>query len=173
MNKEFEKYAVKHVGVNSLVLHDYKKHINGSFAPTLNPTNHSTTPIIIEERKMNVAMMSVFDRLMMDRIIWILGEIEEYGAAILQAQLMFLDNIDQKKDITIHIDSPGGSVAAGLGIISVFEYINSDIKTINTGMCCSMGAGLLAAGTKGKRSSLRYARAMIHQSSGGAMGNIQ
>jgi ATP-dependent Clp protease, protease subunit len=168
MNKEFEKYATKHLGINGNSLNAYQKYVN-----TMNlPVNHSTTPIIIEERKMNVAMMSVFDRLMIDRIIWILGEIEEVGAAILQAQLMFMDNIDQK-EITIHIDSPGGDVAAGLGIISVFEYINSPIKTINTGTCCSMGAGILAAGKKGRRHSLRFARTMIHQSSGVAHGNIQ
>jgi ATP-dependent Clp protease protease subunit len=130
------------------------------------------TPYILEERELRATQMDIFSRLMMDRIIWIAGGIGEMTGVIVQAQLMFLDNTDDK-DITMHIDSPGGYVKAGLGIVDVMDYIKSDIITVNTGMAASMGSVLLAAGTKGKRSSLRFSRTMLHQSSGGAVGNIQ
>ena len=130
------------------------------------------TPYILEEREMRATQMDIFSRLMMERIIWIAGPITEMTGIIVQAQLMFLDNVEEK-DITMHIDSPGGSVKAGLGMVDVMEYINCDISTVNTGMAASMGSVLLGAGTKGKRSSLRFSRTMLHQSSGGAYGNIQ
>jgi len=117
-------------------------------------------------------MMSVFDRLMMDRILWVAGGVNDTMSTIVQAQLMFLDSMDVK-DITMHIDSPGGSVKSGLSIVDVMDYIKSDIVTVNTGMAASMGSVLLGAGTKGKRSSLRFSKVMLHQSSGGFGGNIQ
>jgi ATP-dependent Clp protease protease subunit len=133
---------------------------------------NSLTPYILEERQMNVTAMDVFSRLMMERIIWVAGEVNDHMSTIVQAQLMFLDSIDAN-DITMHIDSPGGSVKSGLSMVDVMEYINSDIRTINTGMAASMGSILLGAGTKGKRCSLRFSRTMLHQSSGGFGGNIQ
>ena len=157
MRTEFEKYATGHMGISSLKLHDYQ---------------NSMTPYILEEREMRATQMDIFSRLMMERIIWIAGPITEMTGIIVQAQLMFLDNVEEK-DITMHIDSPGGSVKAGLGMVDVMEYINCDISTVNTGMAASMGSVLLGAGTKGKRSSLRFSRTMLHQSSGGAYGNIQ
>jgi ATP-dependent Clp protease protease subunit len=121
---------------------------------------------------MNVTVMDVFSRLMMERIIWVAGEVNDHMSTIVQAQLMFLDSLDST-DITMHIDSPGGSVKSGLSMVDVMDYIGSDIRTINPGMAASMGSVLLGAGTKGKRGSLRFSRTMLHQSSGGAGGNIQ
>lgn len=133
---------------------------------------NSMTPYIIEERPMNVAQIDVFSRLMMERIIWIAGPVTEATSIVVQAQLMFLDSLENT-DITLHIDTPGGDVKAGLSIVDVMDYINSDIRTVNTGMAASMGSILLGAGTKGKRCSLRFSRTMLHQSSGGIQGNIQ
>ena len=116
--------------------------------------------------------MDVFSRLMLERIIWVAGEVNDHMSTIVQAQLMFLDSVDST-DITMHIDSPGGSVKSGLSIVDVMDYIKCDIRTVNTGMAASMGSVLLGAGTKGKRSSLRFSKTMLHQSSGGAGGNIQ
>jgi ATP-dependent Clp protease protease subunit len=130
------------------------------------------TPYILEERQLNVTAMDVFSRLMMERIIWVAGEVNDSMSTVVQAQLMFLDSIDNN-DITMHIDSPGGSVKSGLSMVDVMDYINSDIRTVNTGMAASMGSILLGAGTKGKRCSLRFSRTMLHQSSGGFRGNIQ
>ena len=158
--KDFGLFAKDH-GISSLNLHNYNKSIENSL-----------TPYILEERQMNVTVMDVFSRLMMERIIWVAGEVNDGMSTIVQAQLMFLDSIDHN-DITMHIDSPGGSVKSGLSMVDVMEYISSDIRTINTGMAASMGSVLLGAGTKGKRGSLRFSRTMLHQSSGGAMGNIQ
>ena len=151
--KEFKNYATNHVGISSNRLWDYE---------------NSMTPYILEERQLRVTQMDIFSRLMMDRIIWIAGPIREITAQVLQAQLMFLDN-QEEREITLHIDSPGGSVKAGLGIVDVMEYIKCDIRTVNTGMAASMASVLLAAGTKGKRNSLRYSKTMLHQSSGGAV----
>ena len=131
------------------------------------------TPAVIEERQMNVAVMSVFDRLMMDRLLWVAGPVNDRMSTIVQAQLLFLSQQDPKKTITMHIDSPGGSVKSGLSMVDVMQYIPNPISTINTGMAASMGSVLLGAGTKGMRSSLRFSKTMLHQSSGGAMGNIQ
>jgi ATP-dependent Clp protease protease subunit len=158
--KDFGLYAKDH-GVSSLNLHNYNKRVENSL-----------TPYILEERSMNVTIMDVFSRLMMERIIWVAGEVNDQMSTIVQAQLMFLDSTDHN-DITMHIDSPGGSVKSGLSMVDVMEYISSDIRTINTGMAASMGSVLLGAGTKGKRGSLRFSRTMLHQSSGGAGGNIQ
>ena len=154
-NDEFRKYAVKHRGINSLVLRDYQA---------------SMTPYIIEERQLNVAQMDVFSRLMMDRIIFLGSGINDQVANIVQAQLLFLESLDAKKDIQIYMNSPGGGVYAGLGIYDTMQYINPDVATICTGMAASMGAVLLCAGAKGKRSALKHARVMIHQPMGGAEG---
>jgi ATP-dependent Clp protease protease subunit len=160
ISKDFKLFA-KDKGVSGLDLHYYNQLIEGSM-----------TPYVIEERQLNVTQLDVFSRLMMERIIWVAGEVNDHMSTIVQAQLMFLDSIDNT-DVTMHIDSPGGSVKSGLSMVDVMEYINSDIRTINTGMAASMGSVLLGAGTKGKRGSLRFSRTMLHQSSGGAGGNIQ
>ena len=130
------------------------------------------TPYILEEREMRVTQMDIFSRLMRDRILWVAGGVNDQMSTIVQAQLMFLDNTS-KEDITMHIDSPGGSVKSGLSMVDVMEYIDCDIRTVNTGMAASMGSVLLGAGTKGKRASLRHSKTMLHQSSGGFRGNIQ
>lgn len=152
---EFEKYATGHHRINSLYLHDYVKNL---------------TPYIIEERQLNVAQMDVFSRLMMDRIIFLGTGIDDQVANIIQAQLLFLESVDAKKDIQIYLNSPGGGVYAGLGIYDTMQYISPDVATICTGMAASMGAVLLCAGTKGKRTALRHSRVMIHQPLGGASG---
>ena len=121
---------------------------------------------------MRATQMDIFSRLMRDRLLWVAGPVNDHMSTIVQAQLMFLDSTD-KTDITMHIDSPGGSVKSGLSMVDVMEYIECDIRTVNTGMAASMGSVLLGAGTKGKRSSLRFSQTMLHQSSGGAVGNIQ
>jgi ATP-dependent Clp protease protease subunit len=158
---EFQKYARSEYGVSSLKLDYHQKKIEGSM-----------TPYILEEREMRVTQMDIFSRLMRDRILWVAGPIDDNTSIVTQAQLMFLDSTDER-DITMHIDSPGGSVKSGLSMVDVMDYIKSDIRTINTGMAASMGSVLLGAGTKGKRSSLRFSRTMLHQSSGGFRGNIQ
>jgi len=156
---DFGHYA-KDKGISSLNMHYHQQF------------QDSLTPYILEERQMNVTVMDVFSRLMMERIIWVAGGVDDHMSTIVQAQLMFLDSLDST-DITMHIDSPGGSVKSGLSMVDVMDYISSDIRTINTGMAASMGSVLLGAGTKGKRGSLRFSKTMLHQSSGGAMGNIQ
>jgi ATP-dependent Clp protease, protease subunit len=152
---EFKKYATKHRGISSLTLDRYQA---------------SLTPYIIEERTLNVAQMDVFSRLMMDRIIFLGTAINDQVANIIQAQLLFLESADSKKDIQIYLNSPGGSVYAGLGIYDTMQYIAPDVATICTGMAASMGAVLLCAGAPGKRSALKHARVMIHQPMGGAEG---
>jgi ATP-dependent Clp protease protease subunit len=158
--KDFNLYA-RDQKVSGSQLDYYNKQIENSL-----------TPYILEERQMNVTVMDVFSRLMMERIIWVAGPVNDNMSTIVQAQLMFLDSIDNN-DITMHIDTPGGSVKSGLSMVDVMDYIDSDIQTINTGMAASMGSILLGAGTKGKRGSLRFSRTMLHQSSGGFRGNIQ
>ncbi len=158
-NNEFTKYATKHRGINSLSLDKYTSVFNNYISPT-----------IIEERQMNVATMDVFSRLMMDRIIFLGVPINDYVANIIQAQLLFLDSTDSKKDIHIYLNTPGGSVYAGLGIYDTMQYLTPDIATICTGMAASMGAVLLCAGTKGKRTALKHSRVLIHQPMGGAQG---
>ncbi len=157
--KEFRKYAVKDRGISSTSLDSYTSVYNNYISPT-----------IIEERQMNVASMDVFSRLMMDRIIFLGVPINDYVANIIQAQLLFLESADAGKDIQIYINSPGGSVYAGLGIYDTMQYISADVATICTGMAASMGAVLLCAGQKGKRSALEHSRVMIHQPLGGAQG---
>jgi ATP-dependent Clp protease protease subunit len=130
------------------------------------------TPYILEEREMRVTQMDIFSRLMRDRLLWVAGPVDDRMSTVVQAQLMFLDSTD-KTDITMHIDSPGGSVKSGLSMVDVMNFISCDIRTVNTGMAASMGSVLLGAGTKGKRSSLRFSKTMLHQTSGGAGGNIQ
>ncbi|HYX06484.1 MAG TPA: ATP-dependent Clp endopeptidase proteolytic subunit ClpP [Bacteroidales bacterium] len=157
--KDFEKYATKHMGISSLRMHKYMSVYNNYISPT-----------IIEERQLNVASMDVFSRLMMDRIIFLGLPIDDYVSNIIQAQLLYLDSADPNKDIQIYFNSPGGSVHAGLGIYDTMQWIGSDVATICTGMAASMGAVLLTAGTKGKRSALKHSRLMIHQPMGGAQG---
>jgi ATP-dependent Clp protease protease subunit len=164
---EFKDYAIKHMGVSSLNFYHWEQ-----LQEKLYGANASLTPYILEEREMRVTQMDIFSRMMMDRIIWLAGPVNDRMSTVVQAQLMFLDNLETK-DITLHIDSPGGSVKSGLSIVDVMDYVSSDIVTINTGMAASMGSILLGAGTKGKRYSLRFSRVMLHQVSGGAEGNIQ
>jgi ATP-dependent Clp protease protease subunit len=153
---EFRKYATKHLGINSMVVDHY--------------IESSLTPYIIEERPMNMTQMDVFSRLMMDRIIFLGTGINDQVANIINAQLLFLESVDAKKDIQIYLNSPGGSVYAGLGIYDTMQYIRPDVATICTGMAASMGAVLLCAGAEGKRSALKHSRVMIHQPLGGAQG---
>jgi len=161
IGKEFSSYYTKHLGKGSLDLHYFGQQIQSSM-----------TPYILEEREMRATQIDIFSRLMRDRIIWVAGGVDDRMSTIVQAQLMFLDNTE-KTDITMHIDSPGGSVKSGLSMVDVMNYVSCDIITVNTGMAASMGSILLGAGTKGKRSSLRFSRTMLHQSSGGFGGNIQ
>lgn len=154
--KEFKSYATKHAGLNSMHVDNYLE--------------ASMTPYIIEERSLNVAQMDVFSRLMMDRIIFLGTGINDQVANIIQAQLLFLESADAKKDIQIYLNSPGGSVYAGLGIYDTMQYISPDVATICTGMAASMGAVLLCAGADGKRTALPHARVMIHQPMAGTQG---
>ncbi|NLA15397.1 MAG: ATP-dependent Clp protease proteolytic subunit [Bacteroidales bacterium] len=159
---EFEKYAIRHMGISSMSLHRYQS-LYGS-------AQSSITPYIIEERKLNVAQMDVFSRLMMDRILFLGVPIVDQVANIVQAQLLFLDSTDPGKDIQLYINSPGGSVTAGLGIYDTMQLVRSEVATICTGQAASMAAVLLASGTQGKRSALPHARVMIHQPVGGVEG---
>ena len=156
---EFRKYATKHLGMNGNALDSY-----------MNITSSYISPTIIEERQLNVAQMDVFSRLMMDRIIFLGTQVDDYTANVIQAQLLYLDSSDPGKDISIYINSPGGSVYAGYGIYDTMQFINSDVSTICTGMAASFAAVLLVAGTKGKRMALPHSRVMIHQPLGGAQG---
>lgn len=156
---EFNKYATRHMGISSMTLQRYASVWGNYISPT-----------IIEERQLNIATMDVFSRLMMDRIIFLGLPVDDYVANIIQAQLLFLDSSDPSKDIQIYFNTPGGSVHAGLGIYDTMQYISSDVASICTGMAASMGAVLLTAGTKGKRSALSHSRIMIHQPMGGAQG---
>jgi ATP-dependent Clp protease, protease subunit len=160
--EEFRKYAIKHQGISSTTTDQYISSIEDSII--------SMTPNIIEERQMNVAIMDVFSRLMKDRIIFMGTGVDDQIANIITAQLLFLESIDPKADITMYINSPGGSVYAGLGIYDTMQYVNPDVATICTGLAASMGAVLLTAGAKGKRSALKHSRVMIHQPLGGAQG---
>lgn len=156
---EFEKYAVKHLGISSLSLHRYSSAYEGYINPT-----------IIEERQLNVAAMDVFSRLMMDRIIFLGVPITDDVANIIQAQLLFLDSTGSEADIQLYINSPGGSVYAGLGIYDTMQLVKSEVATICTGMAASMAAVLMTAGQSGKRTALPHSRVMIHQPMGGASG---
>lgn len=156
---EFQKYATRHMGISSTTLHNYTSVYGNYISPT-----------IIEERQLNVATMDVFSRLMMDRIIFLGVPINDYVANIIQAQLLFLESVDSKKDIQIYLNTPGGSVYAGLGIYDTMQYISPDVATICTGIAASMGAVLLCAGTEGKRTALKHSRILIHQPMGGVEG---
>ena len=156
---EFKKYATKHLGMNSNALESY-----------MNFTSNYISPTIIEERQLNVAQMDVFSRLMMDRIIFLGTQIDDYTANVIQAQLLYLDTSDPGKDISIYINSPGGVVYAGLGIYDTMQYINSSVSTICTGMAASMASVILVSGAKGKRFALEHSRVMIHQPMGGMQG---
>ena len=160
MNDDFRKFAVNHLGMNGLSLDQYASHVSDSY---INPT-------IMEERKLNVTQIDVFSRLMMDRIIFLGTQVDDYTANVIQAQLLYLDSADPGKDISLYINSPGGSVYAGLGIYDTMQYIQSDVSTICTGMAASMAAVLLVAGEKGKRHALKHSRVMIHQPMGGIQG---
>jgi ATP-dependent Clp protease protease subunit len=159
INNEFKKYAIKHQGISSASLDKYTSLSNNYISPT-----------IIEERQLNIASMDVFSRLMMDRIIFLGVPIDDYVANIIQAQLLFLESVDPSKDIQIYLNSPGGSVYAGLGIYDTMQYIKPDVATICTGVAASMSAVLLCAGEKGKRTALPHSRILIHQPMGGAQG---
>ena len=160
MNKDFRDFAVKHMGMNGLAFDQYSHYVNSSYL----------SPSIMEERQLNVTQMDVFSRLMMDRIIFLGTPIDDYTANVIQAQLLYLDSADPGKDISIYINSPGGSVYAGLGIYDTMQFIGSEVSTICTGMAASMAAVLLVAGEKGKRFALKHSRVMIHQPMGGAQG---
>src|ERR1700744_643190 len=163
MNKnEFRNYAIKHHGISSLTV--------DSYASALTKVPSNLTPYIIEERPMNVASMHVFSRLMMDRIIFLGEGINDYVANIVTAQLLFLESTDRNRDVQMYINSPGGSVYAGLGIYDTMQIINPDVSTICTGIAASMAAVLMCAGSKGKRTALKHSRIMIHQPLGGAEG---
>ena len=158
VGQDFKNYYTKHLGKNSMDLHYIGNHIEASM-----------TPYILEEREMRVTQMDIFSRLLRDRILWACGTVDDRMSTVVQAQLMFLDNTDIS-DITLHLDTGGGSIKSGLSIIDVINYIKCDVRTINVGMCASMGAVLLGAGAKGKRNSLKFSRTMIHQSSSGFQG---
>ncbi|MFU8843334.1 MAG: ATP-dependent Clp endopeptidase proteolytic subunit ClpP [Bacteroidales bacterium] len=159
MKNEFNRYAVKHKGISSITLEKYQSIATNYISPT-----------IIEERQLNIATMDVFSRLMMDRIIFLGVPIDDYVANIIQAQLLFLESVDSTKDIQIYLNTPGGGVYAGLGIYDTIQYIRPDVATICTGVAASMGAVLLCAGEKGKRTALPHSRILIHQPMGGASG---
>jgi ATP-dependent Clp protease protease subunit len=159
LGKDFKKYALSE-GISSMNLHYFEQNLENNM-----------TPYILEEREMRVTQMDIFSRLMRDRILWVAGVVNDNMSTIVQAQLMYLDSVE-KRDITMHVDSPGGSVKSGLSMVDVMRYINSDVATINTGMAASMGSILLSSGTKGKRSSLNFSKVMIHQVSSGAQGHV-
>lgn len=162
------KYATKHLGMSSMHLERYAE----KTAPVLAPNIQAFTPNVIEERQMNIVGLDVFSRLMMDRIIFMGVPVNDYVANVIQAQLLFLESTDPKRDVQMFINSPGGSVIAGLGIYDTMQYVTPDVGTICTGLAASMGAVLLAAGTKGKRTCLPHSRVMIHQPLGGMQGQV-
>lgn len=157
MTNDFKKYALSE-GISSLSIHNYENNL---------------TPYILEERELRATQIDVFSRLLRDRIIWVSGVVNQQMSDIIQAQLLYLDQSDSTKDINLYINSPGGSVLCGLGIVDVMNYIKSDVSTINIGMCASMGSVILSSGTKGKRSSLIYSKVMTHQVSHGSQGVIE
>jgi len=162
LDKEFRLYAIKHRGISSITFDKYSK-VSSTKSAYINPT-------IVEERRLNVAQMDVFSRLMMDRIIFLGTAIDDDVANIIQAQLLFLESVDSTSDIQIYLNTPGGYVNAGLGIYDTMQYIKPDVATICTGLAASMGSVLLCAGQKGKRTALEHSKVMIHQPLGGAQG---
>jgi len=167
---EFKDYATKHMGVSGIQFHYWEQLQNTLYSNV--SISGSLTPYILEEREMRVTQMDIFSRLMMDRILWVAGPVNDQMSTVLQAQLMFLDNLEER-DIIMHVDSPGGSVKSGLSMVDVMNYVKSDISTINTGMAASMGSILLGNGTKGKRFSLPNSKVMLHQVSAGAQGHVE
>ena len=165
--KEFLNYATKHYGMSQMHLETYLEKSHRGV-----PNIVGFTPSVVEERQMNMVQMDVFSRLMMDRIIFLGLPIDDYVANVIQAQLLFMDSMDPKRDVQIYINSPGGSVTAGLGIYDTMQYISPDVSTICTGISASKAAVLMASGTKGKRTCLRHSRIMIHQPSGGIQGQV-
>jgi ATP-dependent Clp protease protease subunit len=171
---EFKNYAMKHLGVSSSQLRDWNQMQTNLYSNCNTASiSNSMTPYILEERQMRVTQMDIFSRLMMDRILWLAGPVNDLMSTTVQAQLLFLSSVDKDKDITIYVDTPGGSVKSGLSMIDNMMLCAPDIRTVNTGMAASMGSLLLGAGTKGKRSSLRSSRVMLHQISSGYQGNHQ
>lgn len=164
-NNDFRNYAVKHMGMNGMALDQYSA---ANAAAAIRSSYIS--PTIIEERQLNVAQMDVFSRLMMDRIIFLSTDVNDYTATVVQGQLLYLDSVDPGKDISIYLNSPGGSVIAGLGLYDTMQHIKSDVSTICIGMAASMAAVLLVAGAQGKRLALPHSRVMIHQPLGGVQG---
>lgn len=162
VGQEFQSYYTKHLGKPSLDLHNFNNHIQNSM-----------TPYILEEREMRVTQMDIFSRLMMDRILWASGPVDERMGDIIQSQIIFLDNLDKKKDINLYLQTPGGSVLNGLGIRDTMNFVTADVATTNLGMCASMGSVLLSSGAKGKRSSLIHSKVMTHMVSHGTQGNVQ
>jgi ATP-dependent Clp protease protease subunit len=174
---EFMKYATKHLGMSSMHVEKYVEKTTPRNIPTFGqaasmPNIQGFTPAVIEERQLNVTQMDVFSRLMMDRIIFMGVPVSDQVANIVQAQLLFLESVDPKRDVQMFINSPGGSVIAGLGMYDTMQYVSPDVATICTGLAASMGAVLLAAGTKGKRTALPHSRVMIHQPLGGMQGQV-
>jgi ATP-dependent Clp protease protease subunit len=167
---EFKGYALKHMGISSIDFNAWEKTQNTIYGNTM--VSNNMTPMVPEERETRVTLMSVFDRMMMDRILWVIGPVNSQMSTVVSAQLMFLENLDSKADITMQISSPGGSVLEGLTIVDTMNYIEPDIRTVNMGMAASMGSVLLASGTKGKRCGLPNSRVMIHQVSFGFSGVI-
>lgn len=165
-NNDFRNFAVHHLNMSGAALDQYTDVVSRTAAPVAS----YISPTIIEERSLNVAQMDVFSRLMMDRIIFLGTDVNDYTANVIQAQLLYLDSAEPGKDVSIYINSPGGSVYAGLGIYDTMQYISSDVTTICTGMAASMAAVLLVSGEKGKRFALKHSRVMIHQPMGGAQG---
>jgi ATP-dependent Clp protease protease subunit len=164
---EFKKYAVKHLGMSSMHLENYMEKSTAGI-----PNIQGFTPNVIEERQMNIVGLDVFSRLMMDRIIFMGVPVNSYVSNVIQAQMLFLESTDPKRDIQMFINSPGGSVIDGLGIYDTMQYVSPDVATICTGLAASMGAVLLAAGTTGKRTCLPHSRVMIHQPLGGMQGQV-
>lgn len=170
MQNDFKNFAVNHLGINSNTLDSYTRFVDKTAGAISVPTSDYLNPYILEERQLNVTQMDVFSRLMMDRIIFLGTQVTDQSANIIQAQMLYLDSVDPDKDISLYINSPGGSVYAGLGIYDTMQYVNSDVSTICTGMAASMAAVLLVAGEKGKRFALPHSRVMIHQPLGGIQG---
>jgi len=173
-HSEFRNYAIKHMGVSGMQFYAWEQLQNQLYGNVMvQGVSNSMTPYILEEIEMRVTQMDIFSRLMRDRIMWLAGPVNDRMSTIVQAQLLFLDNLDPNQDITMYADTPGGSVKSGLSIVDSMGLCKPDIRTVNTGMAASMGSVLLGAGTKGKRSSLKHSRVMLHQVSYGANGNVQ
>jgi len=177
---QFNDYAMKHMGISGLDLYDWEQTQNRLYTNNMVAmsnkvieTTGSMTPYILEERELRATQIDIFSRLMRDRILWLAGVVNDRMSTIVQAQLLYLDDVDPNSDILMYVDTPGGSVKSGLSIVDSMELARPDIRTVNTGMAASMGSILLGAGTKGKRASLKRSRVMLHQVSYGAGGNIQ